>query len=141
MAIVFKKKLAGTTPPTPPALSVRQEEDLAAVGLGPVTTPPPKQLISCSPALRPELFPTRQKSGSMFSEGQRARITNDLYPWVKAWDVGDMVTVIRYWPPVKEHQGDSAYGVVLVKLDTIREPGKDTAHFHAWELERVEPQQ
>lgn len=136
MAIIFKKKATTADPiPAKPTLSVREEEDLAAVGLAPAPT---KAQMSCSPALHPEQFPTRQKGGAVYSEGQRARITNPFYTWIKAWQPGDLVTVLKYHPPVPEARGDRAYGLVIARLDTVREKGKTEAYFHAWELEPVE---
>lgn len=132
MAIVLKKKPAPapvqpTAPLTlpPVALSPREEEALEAVGLAPAK---PKNGL---------VIKKKPKVGR-FIEGQRLKITNEFYPWIKHWQPGDTGTVIRYNGPVQEAKGDLRYGLVILKLDTVRDKDRPTAYFHAWELAPLE---
>lgn len=70
-------------------------------------------------------------------EGTKVRITNNLYPWVTKWCVGDTATVLKYHTAPKEFQSDPRYACVVVRLDKARDGGDGLAYLHAWELEVV----
>lgn len=142
MAIFLKKKPALAPVPAPvvqstaplelppQAMSPREEEALAEVGLLP--DPAPKKV---------GLVIKKKPKVGRFREGDKVRITNELYSWVTRWKPGDTGVVTKYSGPVQEMKGDLNYGVLIVRLDNPREKQHSEVYLHAWEVEPLEAQQ
>lgn len=91
MAVTFIKKapVQSTAPGGTAPLTERQTQALVDQGILP---PQPKKgglTIIHKPT------PPTARPVPVLSEGDRVRVTNDLYPWVTYWKVGDCGTVVR----------------------------------------------
>jgi hypothetical protein len=130
MAVVIKKKEVQPVAKAQEALSQREQDALEAVGLAPEK--PTESSLTVK---------VRDRKAHVFSEGDRVRITNDLYTWVEHWKLGDTGVVRKYHPAVPEANGDRRYACVIVVLDKPRKADRPEAYFHAWELEPITKEQ
>lgn len=120
--------------PTPAEEPLTERQTQALVDQGILPEQPKKGGLTI---IRKKEPPTARRVMS-FAEGDKVRITNDLYAWVNYWKTGDTGTVIRVGPYGSGASDEERrrYAVVVVKLDKPRPPeNRSECYFHAWELE------
>lgn len=119
--------------PAPRPAPKQEAPDLAAFGLGdaPQPSPAPGKAITLLPAASKIEYPPLQP-------GDRVRITNNMFPWVKHYAPGDIGTVRMVTDPMKLDDG-GRYVLHVIDLDQPLEKtrlGQRCALFR-WEIEKA----
>lgn len=121
---------AHTPPKVDEAMSQRQKDALAAVGL----------YEEPAPMILPKAGGTTIKKAvqcGTFSIGSRIQITNGLFPWLLTFKAGDTGTVTHMWPAPPNTEDPTRYILYEIALDHPHVPEVPKVNLRGWEIKEV----